>query len=234
MIEAKAEGPHEAQLRASESTSRSERLDALEALARTKPTMPRIVRRIAAGLAGLAAIDREALLRLGAIEKHRDPEAAQVVARWVVEALAAPRPAERDHVAWQRALTAAATALRPGRGEGTERALVALGGVDDVVVARAALAIAARDEAFDAERHAEALVAMLSRPDVECLGSVLSLLGRSRAPRAIGPIIDAMERYAEVNPRSGAPDHARALRRLTGQSLGDDPAAWRAWWRTQN
>lgn len=234
MIEAKAEGPHEALLTGSESASRAERLSALEKLARTKPTIARAARRIARPLDGLGALDRESLLRLQAIEKHRDLEVAELVARWVTRVLAEPRPPEAEHTAWQRALVAAATALRPGGGDGAQRALVALAAVDDVVVARAALAIAARDEAFDAKRHVDALIPMLARPDLQCLGSVLVLLGRSKAPEAIGAIIDAMQRYAEVNPRSGAPDHARALHLLTGQSLGDDPAAWRAWWSRQN
>jgi hypothetical protein len=229
MIEARPQDVRDALIADSEADSLGERLEALGQLARRKDVRPVEARRIAARLSGLRASDREAVLRLEALERQRDPEVAQTVARWVVAA-AAEAPGERDRRAWQRALGASVAAMGAGSGETVEGALLALARLDDVTIARAALASAAGREHFDAGRHVGALVAMLARPDLECLSAVLALLGRTNAADAVEPIIAAMERYAEANPRRGAPEHARALQRLTGQSLGDAPAEWRAWW----
>jgi len=212
-----------------QSPERAERLRALGQLSRTKTLAPAVVRQVADGLRGLSPTDREAALRLGILEDHPEKAAADGVAHWILEALA--RPVETDPA---RAKSLALAAQVAARGAKTaDDALIALAQEDDINLARVALKAAVARPNFQAANQVDRLLPLLLRPDLECLMAVLALLERSGAQKAVGPIIESMERFDAANPRSGAPDHARALQRLTGQKLGDRPGPWRQWWSNQ-
>lgn len=231
MSEAMPASDLSALLEASASESRAQRLEALHSLAR----LPRPIKdpRIAAGLLTLDPADAEAALRLELIAHLRDPAARPVVLSWTSAALAA-RPSTAELHSWRRALIAAAKVIAEAPGPSADAALLSLAALDELGIARAALAALAGRPAFEAPQHVSSLLVLLGvTVDGESQSHVLSLLGRSRSAQAVQPVLESMERWAELNPGQGAVAHAAALRALTGQSLGDHPAPWRAWLRAQ-
>jgi len=231
MSEATPAGDLSALLEASASTSRGQRLEALHQLAR----QPRPIKdaRIAAGLVTLDPSDTEAALRLELIARLRDPAARPVVLSWTSAALAA-RPSSAEPTSWRRALIAAAQVIAEAPDPSADVTLLSLAALDDLGIARAALAALAGRPAFQAPQHVSPLLVLLGvTVDGESQSHVLSLLGRSRSAQAVQPVLESMERWAELNPGQGAEAHAAALRALTGQSLGDRPEPWRAWFKAQ-
>lgn len=232
MSEAMPASDLSALLEASASPSRAQRLEALHQLAR----QPRPIKdaRLAAGLLSLDPSDTEAALRVELIARLRDPAARPVVLSWTNAALAAARPSTAELQSWRRALIAAAKVIAEAPDPSADAALLSLAALDDLGIARAALAALAGRPAFQAPQHVSPLLALLGLTvDLESQSHVLSLLGRSRSAQAVQPVLESMERWAELNPGQGAEDHAAALRALTGQSLGDRPAPWRAWLRAR-
>ncbi|HEY3376172.1 MAG TPA: HEAT repeat domain-containing protein [Armatimonadota bacterium] len=76
-------------------------------------------------------------------------------------------------------------------------------------------------------RAVEPLIAALDDGPLVCRQAMAEALGHLKDRRAVPPLITALERF------SGDARHtaAVALTTLTGQTLGDDPAKWRAWWQ---
>jgi len=71
-------------------------------------------------------------------------------------------------------------------------------------------------------------IALLAgNPDEYLRETAASELGRLGDPRAIEPLIRAFENDESIYVRGFAPD---SLRKLTGEEIGDDAAAWRQWW----
>jgi hypothetical protein len=150
MSEATPASDLSALLEASASTSRGQRLEALHQLAR----QPRPIKdaRIAAGLVTLDPSDTEAALRLELIARLRDPAARPVVLSWTSAALAA-RPSSAEPNSWRRALIAAAQVIAEAPDPSADVTLLSLAALDDLAIARAALAALAGRPAFQAPQH---------------------------------------------------------------------------------
>ncbi|MFO0726388.1 MAG: hypothetical protein U1E65_21560 [Myxococcota bacterium] len=215
-------------LDASASGSRGQRLEALHKLSGARG--PFKDPRLAAGLSGLQPTDPEAVLRLELLARGHDPAARRAALGWISALLGAPRPRAEELPSWRRALVPAAKLIAEAEDPSADAALLALASLGDSSVAGAALAALDARPSFPAPQHLLELAALLAATfDLEAQTHVLSLLGRTRSPDAIPLVLESMERWAEANPGQGAAAHAAALRALTGQALGDHPAAWRAW-----
>ena len=80
------------------------------------------------------------------------------------------------------------------------------------------------DEAVLAGREGvDAAIALLDDRKEAVRWSAIRILAEAGDMRAIGPLLDLMERDTSRT------DAANALRAITGADLGDDPAAWREW-----
>lgn len=219
-------------LEASASASRGERLEALHKLTRRSGPIkdPRLV----AGLGALAPTDSEAALRLELLARLHDAAARPAVVNWSRAALAAMRASGAELGEARRALIAALRIVAEAADPGADVVLVEAAALEDQAITRVALEGLDGRPGFQASQHVTTLLRLLGTTlDGVSQSHVLSLLGRSRSPSALLPVLESMERWAELNPGQGAPDHAAALRALTGQSLGDRPAPWRAWLRAQ-
>ncbi len=186
MSEAMPASDLSALLEASASESRAQRLEALHSLAR----LPRPIKdaRIAAGLLTLDPADAEAALRLELIAHLRDPAARPVVLSWTSAALAA-RPSAAELHSWRRALIAAAKVIAEAPGPSADAALLSLAALDELGIARAALAALAGRPAFEAPQHVSSLLVLLGvTVDGESQSHVLSLLGR-RADNPCGAVV---------------------------------------------
>lgn len=222
----------EALLEASASSSRGERLEALHKLGRLSG--PIKDPRLAAGLAALAPTDTEAALRLELLARIRDPAARPAVLAWSHGAMASAKASVAELAGSRRALSAALRIIAESSDPGADAVLLGAAALDDPAVERVALEGLDGRPGFQASQHVPALIRLLGATlDGESQSHVLSLLGRSRSRSALQPVLESMERWAELNPDQGALAHAAALRALTGQSLGDRPAPWRAWLRAQ-
>jgi len=83
---------------------------------------------------------------------------------------------------------------------------------------------AAIDEAASAGADAlEPAVELLADRSDSVRWSAIRILAEIGDERAVGPLVGLLERGRNTT------DAANALRAVTGQDLGDDPTAWRAW-----
>jgi hypothetical protein len=80
------------------------------------------------------------------------------------------------------------------------------------------------------ERAAEPLFGLLADPRLGA--SAAEALANIGSARAVEPLIDALALMSAQGRPADADRTAAALRRLTGQNLGDDPARWRQWWKS--
>ncbi|KPL00222.1 MAG: hypothetical protein AMK75_05710, partial [Planctomycetes bacterium SM23_65] len=58
----------------------------------------------------------------------------------------------------------------------------------------------------------------------------IRILRYLRDDRAVGPLIDWMEKHKDY----GSFHAVEALKRITGQDFGANPDAWRRWWQASN
>jgi len=79
------------------------------------------------------------------------------------------------------------------------------------------------------KRAVEPLIAALEVGDLSCRQAVVEALGALKDRRAVPTLINALEHLAG-DAHAGA---ATALKTITGQDFGADPAQWRAWWAKQ-
>jgi hypothetical protein len=215
------------------SASGPARVDALRAISQRKV---RAARRLLPGLDALHLGDREARALVEALAAAPEPATPPALLRWLTREVdvagGAPLPAGAlatpdIEATLLRALPLAGRA-RPG--PGLALLLATLSSHPSDAVAQAALEVAASRADLPLRTHLSAWTAALVRPVL--LGRALEVLARGRDRRAIEPILADAERFAEANPmQRGAPEHAAALRKITGARLGDDPAAWRRWLR---
>lgn len=203
---------------------RDTRLRALAALRGKKLVAAQVV---AEGLRGLRADDLEAAVRVELVSNNPDARAIKALLVWLAEVrlASAKEPARltKQRETLSRALDVVHAAPQ------LDAVIWRFIDSDDDVLVGHAIELAAVSSRVAPTPHVERLIELLSHPTVAVRPALVRLLGATRDRRAVAPLVHAMGVFAESNPRLGAPDHARALRQLTGARLGDDPAAWRAW-----
>jgi hypothetical protein len=182
---------------------------------------------VAEGLRGLRADDLEAAVRVDLVSNNPDARAVKALLTWLagVRLASGKEPARltKQRETLSRALDVVHASPQ------LDTVIWRFIDSDDDVLVGHAIELAAVNSRVAPAPHVERLVELLSHPTVAVRPALVRMLGATRDRRAIAPLVHAMSVFAEGNPRVGAPEHARALRLLSGARVGDDPAAWRAW-----
>jgi hypothetical protein len=182
---------------------------------------------IAEGLRGLRADDLEAAVRINLISNNPDVRAIKALVTWLAMVPLASSK-ERARLTGQRENLLRALDVVHASPQ-LDAVIWRFIDVDDDVIVGHAVELAAVSSRVVPAPHVERLIELLSHPTVAVRPALVRLLGATGDRRAVAPLVHAMSVFVEGNEGVGAPEHARALRLLTGARLGDDPAAWRAW-----
>lgn len=219
-----------------ESEDAATRVRAIEELARLK--VPRVARKLAPRLEAAPLGDREAEAILRLLDRAPDGSMISKVATWLVRVVGPTGVLEEpllgplaDPGGTRSLELAVRIAGRGTLGPEAARAVATLASHPELEVAKAALQVAEGSRAVRAAEHVDSWLVALDRGHPTLMDPALVLLGRAKVMSTVPRIITSAERSFEANPRRrGAPEHGKALRAITGQKLGDDPAVWRRWW----
>ena len=85
---------------------------------------------------------------------------------------------------------------------------------------------------FNDARFVDVLIPLLEEENWYSRSKAALALGRIRSQRAIGPLIQMMQKYGPGNGSTS--DAARSLRLITGQNFGESPDKWAQWWESNS